>query len=607
MRPRVEVWTDLACRSGQALLALPWLTLRVESVIEDVVALDRVVLTCPASSEIRSALVPGRVLVVQGTTALETRIVEVQEATDDATLTVRADDLLLDLACRDQMVFQRVGGRVVWSPAVAPATPSTLLSTWVLAYAPSWMALGTVTPTTVSAPSSVAGTPLAAARAITAAARLTSGLPVVLRLRRNGTTDYRLDLIEVGASAPVVQARTGLNLQRALRTLSRSGQITRAVALGQDGRGLGDNWWTITAVSTNSYVEIADPTGRGALPIVEDGALTGLSARVHDAATLYPITGTTAASNRLSMNPTPASPVGKWLTIVTSAGEEVPWLDAPTAQANWGIVLGTVSRTLPGRTNWIINGDLADWTGARPAGWGGTGTAPTKVTSAGDWETGGQSARYTDIAFASLSYTGRSVRCAAGTVITVGARVRVDNPAGGQYLRVMNPLTSLSEDIPFDSTFPDVGVWVYVTRQYYVTTAGSYSVGVVALHSDGTGTVLLDHAVAFVGGSDLPTGYVAGSGGATLWGAAVQALRTQGETTVRLEVRMADLQPPDSETPSPQQSLVLGGAIRLVDAERGWTVVTRVVRLLRHWETGLVDLEVAVRADALTGFITGER
>lgn len=603
MLPRIEVWSSLACASGVALGALRWLSARTEVTWDDLVVSERLTVQCVLDAA-ASAVRVHRVLVLHTPSGTEEyRIVRVSLSSTEPVLTIVAEGILTDLTRGSTLLYQRIGGRMSWTPAIAPDTPSGLLATWVVPFAPSYVALGTVEPTTVCWPSSLTGTPLAAARSIAEAARLASGVDVGLRLRRNGTTNYLLDLVDVNASAATVRLRTGQRTGRLVRQDEAAGQVTRAIPMGRDGRGIGDNWWRITAVGTNAYLEIVDILGSSDSPILEDGALTGAAVRVHDAATLYPITGSVAASKRLEMNPTPASPVGKYCTIVTSAGEELGWIDAPSAQSDYGVVLGTVSRPVSGLTNWVMNGDMADWSGSRPAGWGGTGSGPTKITSVGDWETGGQSARYKDISFVSVVAPGINLRCAAGSIITQVARVRVD-ATGSHFVRFRHPITSANEDVLFDSSWTDLGVWVSIVRQYSVPTSGLYGIGDVGLHASGTGTTYLDHVMAYVDQQGVqPSGYVRGSGGATLWLAGVQALRTASAPRVRYDVEVADLAAPGVTAPGAPATLVIGGPIELLDGARGWAITTRVRRIARSWETGQVQIDVATVAPGLAALL----
>jgi hypothetical protein len=104
-----------------------------------------------------------------------------------------------------------------------------------------------------------------------------------LQVRRNGTTDYRIDILnEIGSTAPVVTARTARNLLTTKRTRSGSLGGTRVVARGRDdstSRTIGYAYWEVVSVDTASTPEqvvIRDPRGAGfPSPVPFTGMLDG--------------------------------------------------------------------------------------------------------------------------------------------------------------------------------------------------------------------------------------------------------------------------------------------------------------------------------------------
>ena len=194
---------------------------------------------------------------------------------------------------------------------IANRTPSSILSTYVIPACPSWVTLGTVDPTAIIADLTVSRlTPAALTLAVRDALRAMDVICEV-RLRRNGTTDYKLDLVtQVAASAnmPVFHPSTALLSLR--RKLDPTLQSTRALVKGgaaPDGLAgiLGRARWRGAAPS-GLTIALTDRNG-GASPIAFDNQWVGASLYRCQTGRTFPITATNAAAGTVTVSGTVSS------------------------------------------------------------------------------------------------------------------------------------------------------------------------------------------------------------------------------------------------------------------------------------------------------------
>jgi hypothetical protein len=194
-------------------------------------------------------------------------------------ITVTANALLLDLA---EGADSSTGKGLVSTTALClrtfdfTATSITATQAWdtyVIPNCPSWVSRGTIDPTALIAQLTWSRlTPLALAQQIRDQLRK-SNISCELRLRRNGTTDYKLDLVtQIGSTATVPLLLPRSNLQSLKRRIDASQQSTRLFVTGEsDPSGSpgipGRSRWVVTNVDgVNKKLTLADPSG-GAGPI----------------------------------------------------------------------------------------------------------------------------------------------------------------------------------------------------------------------------------------------------------------------------------------------------------------------------------------------------
>lgn len=195
-------------------------------------------------------------------------------------VTVTCNPLLLDLAegadsaTGKGLVSTTQDCLRVFNFGVQSLTATQVWDTYVIPNSPNWVSRGTIDPTAVIAQLTWNRlTPQALALQVRDTLRKMN-VSCELQLRRNGTTDYKLDLVtQIGATAsttPFFYPRT--NLRSLRRRTDTSGQATRLFTTGEtDPSGMpgvqGRARWKVTNVDgATKKLTLVDPNG-GAGPI----------------------------------------------------------------------------------------------------------------------------------------------------------------------------------------------------------------------------------------------------------------------------------------------------------------------------------------------------
>lgn len=194
-------------------------------------------------------------------------------------ITVTCNPLILDLAegadssTGKGFVSTTSGCLRVYNYGVVGLTATQFWDTYVIPACPTWVSRGTIDPTaTIPQLTWDRLTPQALALQVRDTLRKMN-VTCELRLRRNGTTDYKLDLVtQVGSSATVPLFHPRSTLQSLKRRIDSTQQATRLFVTGQsDPSGVagipGRARWIVTNVDgANKKLTLADPNG-GAGPI----------------------------------------------------------------------------------------------------------------------------------------------------------------------------------------------------------------------------------------------------------------------------------------------------------------------------------------------------
>lgn len=230
----------------------------------------------------------GRVLTVLWSDAAfdEWRIARVTEGRGrNGVVTVECVPIWRDLVERCDnasgrgWVSELIGGERVYEYELTERTATSILTDFVVANAPSYVTLGTITPTrTIPSLSVDHMTPWGLARAVCDALHALD-VTCELRLRRNGTTDYQIDLVtQVGASAGVAVFHPTNSLLTLERKTDATSQATRVMVNGGTAPDtlpgiLGRARWLVDAPS-GTTLPLTDPNG-GTSPVAFDNQFVG--------------------------------------------------------------------------------------------------------------------------------------------------------------------------------------------------------------------------------------------------------------------------------------------------------------------------------------------
>jgi hypothetical protein len=218
------------------------------------------------------------------------------------------------------------------------------------------------------------------------------------QLRRNGDTDYRLDLLdEIGSSAATVQIRTAVNLLDNRRTREVANVATRVFARGStegSERTMAAHLWRVASVVSGSILQLEDIQG-GDGPILYDDQLNGLyfaPLNSHTFASLL-VTDSDAATQRITVSSTAGISAGQWGRFFAASGANgarVVSLTRPTAIAapsagglgDRALVLDRPA--LRGDCNLVPNPSMRDYASASdaPDNWTDTAGTPANRTVA---------------------------------------------------------------------------------------------------------------------------------------------------------------------------------------------------------------------------------
>lgn len=278
----LAIQSDVRCASGAVVAFLPPTDLaecRAElSPIEQeslTVAVQR--------TDARSAeLVPGRVVrtrFADSTLDREWDVSEFLDTADTDLLTVVCRPIALRLSKVLVLAANAATGAPEFSFDETQATPSAIVTARVLpacaAAGLTWIAAGTIEPT---GRIDLSAEWISVLQLIEALADPSRG-NAEWQLRRNGDTDYKLDLLTaIGSSAATVRVRTAQNLLENRRQRSLDEVATRIIPRGSsDGtqRTMADHLFRVAAVPDGTHIDLEDPDG-GAGPIAFDDQLNGL-------------------------------------------------------------------------------------------------------------------------------------------------------------------------------------------------------------------------------------------------------------------------------------------------------------------------------------------
>jgi len=588
---RIELATDLACLGGLVIGdVLGVIEATVDHRFDGLVRVRRLTVrflrrAWPGVSALRA----GRVLRVvrRDGDFDEYRAASVTLAsTGDGVGTVEAQDPILDFGDRSGLLTTVTGGVPALSVTAQRRTIANLLAELLIPNAsrPEQWGLG-VTPAGVVDTTFAKATSLAALVAGVTQVNEATASTHEISARRNGTTNYLIDIAVVGAAAPVPDVRTGKNLLGIEITRDPSEQATRLYPVDGSGRTLDDNAWLVTAVATNVSIEVASTEG-GTGPSLELDQLAGFG--WEDAAgTVHPITGSVVVSDtttRLLMASTTGILVNDWGRLTAdSAGTGVSFLALPSLSASEGAIAKEFPSTVPHVTNWARNpvfGRSAD--GVAPDDWVlsvGVWAGNTKVRLSGLHSFGGsRSVEFLTAVASPFVQQARTIFLRGPATVTYSVWHKLTQTGVvGINLRTRDPVDGSLDSM--NLAVSPIGEWIRTDVSYAVTTAGmkSVEVGVKADNLGGAPEIPFFLGVAQITISPA-VDFIAGSGSATSWQRSLTRLQTHGTPLVTVKGSIADLTGHDPSS-WPDDQLHHGGLVDVTDTEIEEVFSARLVAL----------------------------
>lgn len=620
---RAEVWSDLQCAGGARLAAIPDLLALADD--RKLSGEDELTLTLPVSSPATSTLLERRVVrVVTADDAFdEWRITDIdeQENARGRTVLVKAAAPTIDLA---RVVLGRVeaNGIAYHDFEIIGMTPTDYLTTIVLpalaAEGYSYYALGTIE----------AMLPVDLVHdwdTVQAVVKRLADVTVTeFHLRRNGTTQYLIDLLALtGAGAPTVYVTLGKNLRGVQRQRSTVDQATRVYARGTAEDGIRPTMaralWEVVSV-VGSVVRVKDPAG-GDGPAQFADQLNGSYLR-KTSGTLTQITATavvSAALTDLTVASTTSISAGQLLEIRrTSAGDDVTFLEQPADKATYGLIPKVLDRPdIPGVNNAVVNPAMRNWAGASsapPDNWTKLSTPTlTRTTTAARWRVGGKSCRVESTA------DGQGLETNYVTVTPTAEKpffsgflsfwlesgqVRVELVAtDGVTTWVIPEGTENKASSNEQKTWVDLGV-AGIDLKALGTGVTQAKLRIV---QDGAGTAdfYVDSGQIVNEAGQQP--FADGVGATKLWQAANEDLLAHSRPEVRIDVDLLDLARLHP-TVWPDDTLVMGGNVKVQDGPLGVNVTTRVLEIKRDLLIpATTQVVLSTRPDDLTDALVRPR
>lgn len=571
-----SVRTDWRCNSGTIVATLPetarW---TLEQTIENHLVMKRLTLTVPMDAANYDQITVGRVI------QLDYRDASTSPATDDweeYRITDREEDLaagvatleavwwIQDLLERDGFISETVGTETSFTPANYGVTPSNAIGQRVIAALPTYWTTGTVTPTDVIDVAFDRDTPLSGALRIAAATLTRTGTVYELSPRRNGTTGLYLDLTVYGAGT--VDARVAKNLAGLRRNTSRRDQGTR-IAFDTEA-ALRRPTYTISAISTNTYIDVTEVNAAAPGPAREDDQWNGYAWIETKNGTSHTITDTVRVdlnTTRLYMSSTSGMATGERGHLYDATGaREVTYVDSPSLQTTYGKRLRVLSGG-DGLTNLFPNADLRSGTSTTPTGWSITGT-PTRRSKALD-----ELARYGGYSYevaTNFTTIGRSVAvyCTAGEQYTYTIYLLINTIGTGTSFYFTDPNDGSNDTVALDGSVAGLDVpntWLRYSATYGILTTGVKTFAAqVSRGAPATGVFTFDAILLVAAATEVA--FRAGSDAADNVASAHAFLETNGMPVSRYDAELVDLSIDDPRTYAADRPL-LGGTLYLTDAD----------------------------------------
>ncbi|MBC7841894.1 MAG: hypothetical protein H7099_06265 [Gemmatimonadaceae bacterium] len=491
--------------------------------------------------------------------------------------------------------------------------PATLLRTLVIepctALGLAWVLAGDVTSTVPTDVSLKWTTPLVALTTIATAAALE------IDGRRVGVTGYAIDLVaRVGVAEPTLHVRYARNLTALAQDAQATDHATVLAVQGAESDGIAATMaravWTVSSI-VGPRVVLADPAN-GTGPVGWDAQLTDL-ALWRDGSTLLPIIDSRATDSSVVLADVDDLAIGDVVEVRTATGQDVLSLSCPPAVAEWGALIGVLSRSdLPGHRNYVPNPALRLWSGAgttAPDGWSAVGSPTLSRLTAGPQLVRGSAALQVDTTISGSGIATPSAAIAPResapylsgycTLWVLSGQVRVEIVAlTAASVEKVYPLGGNLATSQKTGIFEDLGAAGIDAKADTLVAARLR----VVQHGTAPASWILASAQLTLDASDGQLPYVEGSGGNALWQAANIALQTRAIPRLVTTVALVDLARLDGSTFGDDCTVIVGQTVRVVYSPRGIDGTARLVKATFDYVApGRTAITLSDRPEELSG------
>jgi hypothetical protein len=620
----VSVWTDVVSNSGtqESMFVAP---LAAKSVV-GLDGTERLTLTVDTTEAAWSDVDIGKVLRTEFTNSDwdEWRVVsyETQRAGDGVTAEIIAQGIRYDLRYRAGLAERvEANGFADLDFTLLGLTPSKWVDELLLfPDMPSYFAKGTVNPTTEQSISVGPEAPLDLLMELEFLANRSDG-GAELDIRRNGTTDYKIDLVTARGSTAEKAFLHGLkNLQRVKHRTTAvrgtdDGQITRAYPVGGGDEGfritMGRNLWTVSATASTTIDLAADNLGD---PIRYDDQLNNLYV-VRPDGVKKQITDSTVTNQRLTLGASHGVVANDEIRIArNSAGDELTYLEHPTSLATYGQFSGVVERADFPNVNQLLGEDQAFLGGTYVSGvapgWNAIGSPTLTEETSSQFVKHGTSSQKV-VAADTEGIITDAITVAPGTddpFLTAQIHILVTSLAASTSVRFQLEDVTNTVEYPSDASSAgattELNKWIRLDIQPGVNfnAAATTSVKLKVWATGGAATFYVD-AGQLSDRATPPNEFVNGRVSNALWHSANDALDEFNAPIDTLDVGVIDVDRV-SDTDFVFSELVLGGTVIIVDEDLGLDLETRIVELRQNLlEPGDTQIALSKKPEDLAGLL----
>lgn len=634
----LTIQTDVRCASGAAVAHFPPEDLAACSAVLSPTEPESLTFTIPRDDARAAEVYVGRVVrttFAGGTDDREWDITAVDDSNAESRLTVTAQPIALRLARVLYVGANSITGAPEPAFDDASAEIADIIDARVIAACDAagltWIERGTIDSTALVDLSGEWASALEIVQALAGAGRANGEW----QLRRNGDTDYRLDILDaVGSSAATVPIRTRVNLLENRRKRETLDLATRVYPRGSADslvRTMADHLWRVKTVVDAEWLELEDILG-GDGPLLYDDQLNGLYLAVLNSHTFssQAIADSVAATQRVQVASTAGISVGEWCRVFTgsgAAGARVTSLKNPSAAAaltagGYGDRARVIDRAaIRGDCNLVPNPWMRDYASATaaPDDWTESVGTPANRTIAREStivrDTAPYSCRFTTTGTTTLALETPDIRpwATADRRHFCGLWFNVQAvPADLASAVIFELITSggtLIQELGrwVRGSDPEIDTWIRFAPEVVdlsgITTAVRLRARICRTNSANADSGWdICFGPAMLAESEIAVADIEYSGGTKLWQEANRTLPQVSQIVRGYDLRVLDLARDDQATFSSLE-LVPGGTVEVTDTDLAETVS---LRLVEYRPDYLNPLASQLRVGAVARDITAD-